>query len=212
MFDFHPLNVFICLQSPSKVSATKTYGNHIIKGKYLERKAGAKKWKCRSGKLMPVVCLNFIGVLLLVVRVCTGKTNNKNWAKILPRNAERSRGMQPFKVQQIAFEVCSNIFSSVWKQGAKTISTCALSKRAQHENAREILWKQWNGNLTHKIFKVRFAVTFDLLWLNSNNTRNAYRPIVNTLFVRYIYNLANKIIFCCNDYFFKSQLITCTYD
>lgn len=36
-----------------------------------------QKWQ----KLLPAMCLNFIRVLLLVVRVCTGKTNNKNGTK-----------------------------------------------------------------------------------------------------------------------------------
>jgi len=41
--------------------------------------------KMQKWQTFAVMCLNFIGVLLLVVRVCTGKTNNKNCSKILAR-------------------------------------------------------------------------------------------------------------------------------
>jgi len=70
--------MFAITSSQSKASATKTYGNHIIKEKYLRKKMKMQKWQTFA-----VMCLNFIGVLLLVVRVCTGKTNNKNCSKIL---------------------------------------------------------------------------------------------------------------------------------
>jgi len=75
--------MFAITSSQSKASATKTYGNHIIKEKYLRKKLKMQKWQTFA-----VMCLNFIGVLLLVVRVCTGKQTIKTALKSLPGNGE----------------------------------------------------------------------------------------------------------------------------